>query len=104
MEQAGVVILNDESIETKCGSEAIRLMGVNDPDFTAQGDVYLGEAHVMDAKLKAMLTEDSIYMVLLSHRPELFNVYAYNNINLILSGHATRRSSPGSIHWWPCGS
>jgi len=86
--QAGVVILNDESIEIENGSEAIRLMGVNDPEFTAQGDAYVGNAYVMDAKLTAMLTEDSTYTILLSHRPELFDVYAYNNIDLVLSGHA----------------
>jgi len=43
---------------------------------------------VMDAKLKALLIEDSTYTVLLSHRPELFDVYADNNIDLVLSGHA----------------
>ncbi len=88
LEQAGVVILNDESIEIEHGSEAIRLMGVNDPDFTAQGDADAEDAYVMDAKLKAMLTGESTYTVLLSHRPELFDVYADNNIDLVLSGHA----------------
>lgn len=88
LEQAGVVILNDESIEIEYGSESIRLMGVNDPDFTAQVDAYAEDAYVMDAKLKAMSAEDCNYTILLSHRPELFDVYADNNIDLVLSGHA----------------
>lgn len=88
LEKAGVVILNDESMEIEYGNEAIRLMGVNDPDFTAQGDAYAEDAYVMDTKLKAMLTEDSTYTILLSHRPELFDVYADNYIDLVLSGHA----------------
>jgi predicted MPP superfamily phosphohydrolase len=88
LEQAGVVILNDEIIEIEYGSEVIRLIGVNDPDFTTQGDVYVEDAYVMNVKLKAMLTEDSTYTILLSHRPELFDVYVDHNIDLVLSGHA----------------
>lgn len=32
--------------------------------------------------------DKTTYSILLSHRPELFEVYAKNNIDLILSGHA----------------
>lgn len=40
-----------------------------------------------DAKLKDLMDENQ-YTILLSHRPELFNVYAAHSIDLILSGHA----------------
>ena len=61
---------------------------VNDPNFRTQGEAYTEDAYLMLAKLKAMLTKDSTYTILLSHRPELFDVYADNNIDLVLSGHA----------------
>lgn len=88
MSEAGVIILNDESLKIEYGSEVIWLLGVNDPNFTVQGNAYTEKSYMMDAKLKAMLTEDSNYTILLSHRPELLDVYADNNIDLVLSGHA----------------
>jgi hypothetical protein len=35
-----------------------------------------------------MQSEDGAYTVLLSHRPELFDAYAANGIDLALCGHA----------------
>ena len=34
------------------------------------------------------LSYDSVFNILLSHRPELFDLYADRNIDLIFSGHA----------------
>lgn len=34
------------------------------------------------------LSDDSVFQILLSHRPELFDLYADKNIDLIFSGHA----------------
>ena len=86
LEQAGAIILDDEAVKIQYGCESILLAGVNDPDFSS-GDA--DDADVMAEKLEAILTEDSCdYMVLLSHRPELFDVYVDNNIDLVLSGHA----------------
>ena len=89
LKQAGVVVLDDACVEIEYGGESIRLMGVNDPDFIDQGDVYVDDAYLIDAKLKAMPDADSgVYTILLSHRPELFNVYVDNGIDLVLCGHA----------------
>ena len=35
-----------------------------------------------------MLEQDTVYSVLLSHRPELFETYVACGVDLILSGHA----------------
>ncbi|MEY8352981.1 metallophosphoesterase [Lachnospiraceae bacterium 54-53] len=51
------------------------------------GDTY-GDAAVIDMKSKDMGRKNGEYTILLSHRPELFDVYAANNMDLILSGHA----------------
>ena len=43
----------------------------------------------MDAKLKKwMQAPEQPFTILLSHRPELFAVYAKHQIDLVLSGHA----------------
>lgn len=87
MTKAGVVILNDEGTKIKRGKASIHLLGLNDPDFTETDDAYESAA-MIDAKLKDMLSVSNEYTILLSHRPELFDVYAANNIDLVLSGHA----------------
>jgi predicted MPP superfamily phosphohydrolase len=34
------------------------------------------------------LSDDAVFQILLCHRPELFEIYARENIDLIFSGHA----------------
>lgn len=81
--QAGVIILQDESIILKNGEETINLIGLKDPDFSP------GNAQIItDTKLKELIKDDESFSILLSHRPELFEVYVENKISLALSGHA----------------
>ncbi|ATO51119.1 metallophosphoesterase [Brevibacillus laterosporus] len=87
MLEAGVIMLEDEGTTIKREGASIRLFGLNDPNFTATDDVYESAAMV-DTKLKAMLSKNNEYTILLSHRPELFDIYAENSIDLVLSGHA----------------
>jgi len=62
-------------------------MGVDDPSL--QTDYLFGDAEsAMKAQLQTLMREKNAYTVLLSHRPELFDVYAENGVDLILSGHA----------------
>ena len=88
MAEAGVFILKDESTTIERGGDSIRLLGVDDPDFTIKGDTFGETAAMIDTKLKDMPNKSNGYTVLLSHRPELFDVYAANSIDLVLSGHA----------------
>ena len=85
--ELGVVVLEDECIELEQDSEHIVLIGVDDPSFDT--DYLFGEAKmVMESKLQDLTGEDDRYTVLLSHRPELFDVYVESGVDLILSGHA----------------
>ena len=43
---------------------------------------------MVSTKLKNMLEQDTVYSVLLSHRPELFETYVACGVDLVLSGHA----------------
>lgn len=88
MSEAKVFILKDEGIAVESGGESIRLLGVEDPSFTIEGDRLGENAAIIDSKLKNMLSESGEYTILLSHRPELFEVYAANSIDLVFSGHA----------------
>ena len=83
----GVVVMEDVCMDLTRSGQRIRLMGVNDPAFDT--GYLLGDSQdVMENKLNGFSIEDSSFSILLSHRPELFDVYAEKNIDLILSGHA----------------
>ena len=87
MEAAGVIVLEDVRIEISLEGEAITLIGINDPSY--QTDYLFGDSEtVMNTKLEELHTENSEFTVLLSHRPELFDTYVDQDIDLVLSGHA----------------
>ena len=87
METAGVVILEDARSEISLGGETITLIGVNDPSFRTN-ILSSDSSTVMDTKLTQLHADDDEFTILLSHRPELFDVYVRNSMNLVLSGHA----------------
>ena len=85
LENAGVTVLRDEAIELNHGDACIQLIGLNDPDFSER-DSFLSES-ILETKLLQLDVKDG-FTILLSHRPEHFNVYQNKNIDLVLSGHA----------------
>ena len=87
MADAGVVILEDTSGEVRAAGETITLIGVSDPSF--QTDYLFGDAEsVMRKKLTELHADGDTFTVLLSHRPELFEVYVEYGIDLAFTGHA----------------
>ncbi len=84
---AGVVILDDAKVELESNGEIIGLLGLSDPDFFTstylEGTKYSNlEQHLVE------LSDESVYQILLSHRPELLDLYVDNKIDLIFAGHA----------------
>lgn len=87
LNKVGVTILEDERTDLELSGEHIALLGVNDPSFNT--DYLLGDdSDVIDTRLKQLTIETDTFTVLLSHRPELFDVYAENDVDLVLAGHA----------------
>lgn len=81
----GVVILHDQSVSMTKNDEIIQIVGLDDPDFTDR-DSSIQES-MLERKLEEMeLTGE--FCILLSHRPEVFNTYVAENIDLVLCGHA----------------
>ncbi|MCR5824606.1 MAG: metallophosphoesterase [Lachnospiraceae bacterium] len=80
-----VHILHDRCISIERDGQKIQLAGLDDPDFTERSnlDVYRS----IQTMLKQMLVSED-YSILLSHRPELFEVYVEAGVDLVLSGHA----------------
>ena len=65
------------------GESVIQLIGVDDPDYKAVKN----STEYMNNRLEKYCNNQH-FKILLSHRPELFEVYAENNMNVIFSGHA----------------
>lgn len=86
MKAAGVIILDDAKAEIHLNGDTIFLLGVNDPSFQTD-DMSVNSEMVINTKLSCLKT-DNDFSILLSHRPELFKIYAEKEIDLVLSGHA----------------
>lgn len=79
---AGVILLDDEKLQIKENDTYIDLIGLSDPSFKPDGDL-VGE------RLEDLVESDEqSFKILLSHRPELLDIYASNNIDLVFAGHA----------------
>lgn len=87
LRERGVVVLEDERMEIMQSGEKIALLGVNDPSFR-QVYSFDDSPAVMQKRLKELVHEKDTYRILLSHRPELYEVYVEAGIDLVLSGHA----------------
>lgn len=81
----GVVILHDQSVSMTKNDETIQIVGLDDPDFTDR------DSSIQESMLERKLEEMELtggFCILLSHRPEVFNAYVAENIDLVLCGHA----------------
>ncbi len=87
LEDIGVIVLDNKKIELKRENSSIILVGLADPSYEAYR-LYIDEKSVAEMHLQELLDEKNGYTVLLSHRPELFELYSENGADLILSGHA----------------
>lgn len=78
-----ITVLHNEDIFLLKGESAIQLIGIDDPDYKA----VTNSAEYMNDELQKYF-DNEYFKILLSHRPELFDVYTQNNMNIVFSGHA----------------
>ena len=85
--EAGVIVLENQKVEITREGESITLMGIDDPSF--QESYLFGDAEgVAKQTIETLQRESDGYTVLLSHRPELFELYVETGMDLVFSGHA----------------
>lgn len=80
----GVKILENESVILESGQSTLKLSGLMDPGKT-EGS---GKVKKVNASLASIEGESADFSILLAHRPDLFEVYAKYDYDLIFSGHA----------------
>lgn len=86
--ERGATILEDEVLVLEESGAEILLLGIHDPLFMIDRYPMIELPENVNRNLQEMTTTDNIFKILLSHRPELFELYVQNDIDLVLSGHA----------------
>ena len=85
--KAGVVMLENQKVQITREGESITIMGIDDPSF--QEDYLFGDSEsVARQAIENLQNESDEYTILLSHRPELFDLYLETEMDLVFSGHA----------------
>ena len=85
--EAGVTVLENQKVRITQEGESITLMGIEDPSF--QEDYLFGDSEsVARQAIEDLQNEFDGYTILLSHRPELFDLYVETEMDLVFSGHA----------------
>lgn len=88
LENSGVVVLDNKKTEFFNDRNSIDIIGLADTSFIESNWLEYG-GNSETKNLLNKLTEDSTnFKILLSHRPELFDIYSNSNVNLVFSGHA----------------
>lgn len=83
LQERGVTVLADDSVEWERDGESIQIAGIDDP--LMEPDIHEEETtrHSLDS---AQMTDD--FTLLLAHRPEHFPIYAEDGVDVVFSGHA----------------
>lgn len=84
---SGVQVLDDYKTNLIKDGATIELIGLSDPDFLTNNYIEGTDSTRLESQL-SKLSDKPGFKILLSHRPELFDIYAKANIDLIFSGHA----------------
>ena len=83
----GVTVLENQKVQITKDGESITLMGIQDPSFRT--DYLFGDAESVSRQaITSLQNESDGFTVLLSHRPELFDLYVDTGMDLVFSGHA----------------
>jgi predicted MPP superfamily phosphohydrolase len=88
LKEEGIFVLRNESIVYEKGKDEILILGLDDPAFNTanHSEDYMNEGIIK--KELSDINNDKKFRILLSHRPELFDLYVDNNIDVAFTGHA----------------
>lgn len=81
----GVHVMRNRTEELTIGNDRIRLIGIDDPANTTR-EIEMTEENIV--KALAEIEGTDVFHILLSHRAELFALYAEHPFDLVFTGHA----------------
>ncbi|MBS4202285.1 metallophosphoesterase [Bacillus sp. FJAT-49732] len=85
LKDLGVHVLMDESSVIEKAGESLIIAGVQDPLINA---IYPPEEVIAESLDEAISRRSDSFKLLLSHRPEVFDVYVEKEIDVVFTGHA----------------
>lgn len=85
LKEAGITVLDNQKTSIEKNGEFIDILGIQDPAFFNNDN-----NKSFKEGLENLVNEDKSnnFKILLSHRPELMDLYVHNNLDLVFSGHA----------------
>lgn len=89
MIEAGVNVLRNEKMALDKDGSQITIVGIDDPRFMIDTDKVEKMQPVLGEILKGILQDvpKEEFVLLLSHRPELFELYCKQAVDVVLAGH-----------------
>ncbi len=94
LEDLGVNFVNNEVFTLEKDSDQINIIGIQDPATLYKDPVFADSGETSKERTIAMLdvvtqkVDNSLFTILLAHRPEFFEIYADYPLDLALTGHA----------------
>ena len=82
LQKAGATVLDNENYKICKDNKCINLIGIQDISFIENKDKNILKNTISELK------NESLYNILLSHRPNLWETYEKAGMDLVLSGHA----------------
>lgn len=87
LDGVGVYIMDDTALDLSMGSSTIQLLGLADPGFYTSDYLDGTDTSNLEEQLEQW-SDSEKFKLLLTHRPELFDLYCKHKIDLIFAGHA----------------
>ena len=89
LSEKGITLSDDKKILIEKENSKIEIIGLSDPTFKNNDYLLSDDADYIDNHLSKLVdVEDNLFKILLSHRPELIDIYAKYNIDIVFTGHA----------------
>lgn len=84
LKENGITVLDNDKVKIEKNGEYINVLGIKDLAF------FSNDTKVFEDELKKLVDkeESNDFKILLSHRPELMDLYVKNSLDLVFSGHA----------------
>lgn len=82
----GVNVLENGTVVLTENGDSINLLGIKDPAFYYEYSV--DDKEIVKKELEELKYNKNMYTMLLSHRPEVFDTYAEQGVDLVFTGHA----------------
>ena len=87
LQKTAVINLSDDSVLLKKNGRSIKLLGLSDSSFYSEEYSHTVNTDSMVENLQKHCGSE-YYEILLSHRPDLINIYSRYDVDLVFCGHA----------------